>query len=113
MRSAASSSAATASTSASRKASPPSATGRRRSRKAAVGLVIRAARLTKSRLGAADDVDDRLRFRMRLDKFIGLRQHQLAERLTIAGDDVDALLLQRIQRLLFRLEPTRSGVCRR
>ena len=50
---------------------------------------------------------------MRLDEFVRLRQDQLTERLAIAGDDFDALLLQRLDRLLFRLEPARSGVDRR
>src|ERR1700735_1954568 len=69
--------------------------------------------LTQSRFGAADDIDDRLRPRMGLDELVGLRQPAITEWLTIASDDLDALLLQRLNRLLFRLKPTDSGVaCR-
>src|SRR5271154_6043780 len=113
MRAAASRSAATASTSASRTASPPLAADLSRGRRTAAGPVVGATRLTQSRLGAADDIDDRLRLRMRFDEFIALRRHQLAERLAIAGDDFDAFLFQRIERLLFGLEPPHPGVGRR
>src|SRR5271157_4767450 len=97
--------AATVSTKTSSKASPPRAAGRRRSRKAAAGPVVGATRLTQSDPGGAHDFDDRLRLRMRLDECVGLRRHELAEGLTIAGGDFDALLLQRLHRLLFGFQP--------
>ena len=50
---------------------------------------------------------------MGFDESVGLRQRQLTEWLTITSDDLDALLLQRLNRFLFRLKSTRSGVdCR-
>src|SRR5215471_5905092 len=65
-----------------------------------------------SGLGRADRVHHRLGLGVRLYEIVGLRSDPLAERLLVAFDNGDALLLDGGERLLFDREPMRASIDR-